>query len=199
MIRRAFPSRGFPAILPLSSTNKSTKDDTMPKVSHALLLLAALAVGACTNADRFGAGGGAGGPASGIAGAGLGDVNDPRSPAYFQNRIGDRVFFTVDSSSLTETARQTLLAQARWMNENPDYRVIIEGHADERGTREYNIALGARRANAVVEFLNAQGVANARMRAVSYGKERPVEACPEQRCWDANRRAVTVVSLGTGF
>ncbi len=170
----------------------------MPRFSHALLLLAALAVGACTNPDRFGPGSGAGGPGSGITGAGLGDVNDPRSPAFFQNRVGDRVFFTVDSSTLNDTARQTLVAQARWLNDNPDYRVIIEGHADERGTREYNIALGARRANAVVEFLNAQGVSNARMRSVSYGKERPVEACPEQRCWDVNRRAVTVVSLGVG-
>ena len=117
---------------------------------------------------------------------------------HLQSRIGDRVFFTVDSSSLNDAARQTLLQQARWLNDNPDYRVIIEGHADERGTREYNVALGARRANAVVEFLNAQGVANGRMRAVSYGKERPIEACPEQRCWDINRRAVTVVSLGSG-
>jgi peptidoglycan-associated lipoprotein len=125
-------------------------------------------------------------------------VNDPRSPAYFQQRVGDRVFFTVDSSSLSEQARETLVQQARWLNENRDYRIIIEGHADERGTREYNIALGARRANAVMEFLNAQGIAMNRMRTVSYGKERPVEACPEPRCWDQNRRAVTVISAGVG-
>jgi len=174
----------------------------MARLTHALMLVAALALAAgCTNPDRLG-GAGAGGGASaggfGIDQAGLGDVNDPTSPAYFQNRVGDRVFFTVDSSSLTPDARQTLTAQARWLNDNPGFRIIIEGHADERGTREYNVALGARRANAVVEYLSSQGIASGRMRTVSYGKERPVESCPEQRCWDINRRAVTVVSLGAG-
>jgi peptidoglycan-associated lipoprotein len=171
----------------------------MPRFFSVFILIAALGLAACTNADRFGRGGDdfAGGP-GGIVSGGLGDVNDPRSPAYFQQRVGDRVFFTVDSSSLSEQARETLVQQARWLNENRDYRIIIEGHADERGTREYNIALGARRANSVMEFLNAQGIAMNRMRTVSYGKERPVEACPEQRCWDQNRRAVTVISAGVG-
>lgn len=174
----------------------------MPKFSHALLLVAGLALAACSNPSRFGPGSDGFGPGGvgqgGIVGSGLGDVNDPRSPAFFQSRIGDRVFFTVDSSSLNDAARQTLQAQARWLIDNPEYRIIIEGHADERGTREYNIALGARRANAVLEYLNAQGIATARMRTVSYGKERPVEACPEQRCWDVNRRAVTLISTGSG-
>mgnify|MGYP000710294332 FL=1 len=173
----------------------------MARLTHALALVAALGlVAGCSNPDRFGgAGAGAGGPGGfGIGQSGLGDVNDPTSPAYFQNRVGDRVFFTVDSSTLTPEARQTLVAQARWMNDNPGFRIIIEGHADERGTREYNVALGARRANAVQEFLSTQGIAIGRMRTVSYGKERPVEACPEARCWDINRRAVTVVSLGGG-
>lgn len=173
----------------------------MPRFTHALLLIVGLALAACSNPDRFGEGGdgfGAGGPGDGIASSGLGDVNDPRSPAFFQSRIGDRVFFTVDSSTLTDQARQTLQAQSRWLIDNPEYRIIVEGHADERGTREYNVALGARRANAVVEYLSAQGIASARMRTVSYGKERPVEACPEQRCWDINRRAVTLISVGAG-
>jgi peptidoglycan-associated lipoprotein len=165
------------------------------------MLIAGLALAACSNPDRFGDGSGgfgAGGPGGGIASSGLGDVNDPRSPAFFQSRIGDRVFFTVDSSTLTDQARQTLDAQARWLIDNPQYAIIIEGHADERGTREYNVALGARRANAVVEYLGAQGIGAGRMRSVSYGKERPVEACPEQRCWDINRRAVTLISVGAG-
>ena len=170
----------------------------MARLTHALALVAALGlVAGCSNPDRFGAG--ADGPGGfGIDQAGLGDVNDPRSPAYFQNRVGDRVFFTTDSYSLTPEARETLVAQARWLNDNPGFRIIIEGHADERGTREYNVALGARRANSVQEFLSEQGIASSRIRTVSYGKERPVEACPEQRCWDLNRRAVTVVSLGAG-
>jgi peptidoglycan-associated lipoprotein len=173
----------------------------MPKFSHVLLLIAGLALAACSNPDRFGPGSdgfGPGGPGMGIDQSGLGDVNDPRSPAFFQSRVGDRVFFTVDSSSLNDQARQTLQAQARWLIDNPEYRIIIEGHADERGTREYNVALGARRANAVLEFLNAQGISQGRMRTVSYGKERPVEACAEQRCWDINRRAVTLISTGSG-
>ena len=173
----------------------------MPRFTHALLLIVGLALAACSNPDRFGEGGdgfGSGGPGDGIASSGLGDVNDPRSPAFFQSSIGDRVFFTVDSSTLTDEARQTLQAQSRWLIDNPEYRIIIEGHADERGTREYNVALGARRANAVVEYLSAQGIASARMRTVSYGKERPIEACPEQRCWDINRRAVTLISVGAG-
>jgi peptidoglycan-associated lipoprotein len=164
------------------------------------MLVVGLALAACSNPDRFGDGGGfgPGGPGDGIASSGLGDVNDPRSPAFFQSRIGDRVFFTVDSSTLTDQARQTLDAQARWLIDNPQYAIIIEGHADERGTREYNVALGARRANAVVEYLGAQGIGSGRMRSVSYGKERPVEACPEQRCWDINRRALTLISAGAG-
>jgi len=166
---------------------------------HAFLLVAVLGLAACSNADRFGAGGtgdfGPGGP-GGIDSGSLGDVNDPRSPAYFQQRVGDRVFFTVDSSSINDQARMTLDQQARWLTDNRDYQIVIEGHADERGTREYNVALGARRANAVQEYLNSQGIALSRLRTVSYGKERPVEACAEQRCWDVNRRAVTVISAG---
>lgn len=173
----------------------------MKLTTKALLVMAAFALAACNNPNRgggmgdggFGAGGGMNG---GISSGGLGDVNDPRSVAYFQQRVGDRVQFEVDQSTLNDTARQVLSGQARWLNDNPQFAVIVEGHADERGTREYNVALGARRAAAVQQYLMAQGISASRLRTVSYGKERPVEACAQQRCWDLNRRAVTVISTG---
>ncbi len=174
----------------------------MTLTSKMLLVLAALALAACNNprtGGTFGGGGtdGFGGfNDGGIQSGMLGDPNDPNSVAHFQQRIGDRVFFTTDSSSLSEDGRATLNAQARWLSANPQFAILIEGHADERGTREYNVSLGERRANTVMQYLIAQGISAGRMRTVSYGKERPVEACPEQRCWDINRRAVTVVSGG---
>jgi peptidoglycan-associated lipoprotein len=171
------------------------KDQTMTFLSKATLVAAALALAACNNprggADdyQYGAGG-----AGGISSMALGDPNDPASIAYFNTTIGDTVRFTVDSSDLTDQGQIVLRTQAVWLNRNPQYSILIEGHADERGTREYNVALGARRAARVQQFLAAEGVAAHRMRTVSYGKERPVEVCAEQRCWDLNRRAVTVVS-----
>jgi len=170
----------------------------MMHLSKALLLVAGLALAACSNPARDGdidyeAGGG-----GGFTAGALGDPSDPRSPAYFAQTIGDRVFFEVDQSTLTASAQSTLAAQAQWLAANPGYSIIVEGHADERGTREYNVALGARRANAAMEYLVAQGIAADRIRTISYGKERPVESCPEARCWNANRRAVTVISAGPG-
>lgn len=186
----------------------------MGSISKVLIVMAALGLAACNNADRYADGGygydggggfddgwGAGGGgfgSDGINAAPLGDVNNPTSPAFFQARVGDRVFFAVDQSTLSFEARETLVQQARWLNQNPGYGIVIEGHADERGTREYNLALGARRANAVQEFLIAQGVNPARLRTVSYGKERPVETCSEEICYSRNRRAVTVLTLGPG-
>ncbi len=173
----------------------------MNLTTKALLLVAGLALAACNNPRAGGTfgGGGADGFGGGFADGGitmgnLGDPNDPRSIAHFQQRIGDRVFFTTDSSSLNDTSRSTLNAQAAWLRSNPQFAIVIEGHADERGTREYNVALGERRANAVMQYLIGQGISANRLRTVSYGKERPVEACPEQRCWDINRRAVTAIS-----
>ena len=163
--------------------------------TKAALVAAALVLAACNNPRggsddyQYGTPG-----AGGISSTALGDPNDPTSIAYFNTTIGDTVNFTVDSSELTEQARIILRTQAVWLNRNADYRILIEGHADERGTREYNVALGARRAAVVQQFLIAEGVSPARMNTVSYGKERPVEACAEQRCWDLNRRAVTAVS-----
>ena len=170
-----------------------------------VLMVALLGLAACKNPrNGFGNGldgpGGAGGlnGAGGVNTAGLGDASNPASPAYFNQTIGDRVFFAVDQSTLSDSARATLAQQATWLNTNADYAVIIEGHADEQGTREYNIALGARRANAVQEYLISQGVLAARLRTISYGKERPVEVCSDEACYSKNRRAVTVISTGAG-
>jgi peptidoglycan-associated lipoprotein len=165
-----------------------------------LLMVAVLALAACNNPDRYGAGGagGAGGPGSGIDTTGLGDPNNPTSIAYFNQRVGDRVLFAVDQSTLSPEARTILTAQAQWLLQNAGYAAIIEGHADEQGTREYNLALGARRAAAVQNFLISQGVPAARLRTISYGKERPLEVCSEEACYAKNRRAVTVLSAGAG-
>jgi peptidoglycan-associated lipoprotein len=176
----------------------------MNLTTKTLLVLATLALAACNNpragggfgADGDGFGNGGGFNDGGITSGSLGDPNDPNSIAHFQQRIGDRVFFTTDSSSLTEEGRSTLSAQARWLSANPQFDIVIEGHADERGTREYNVSLGERRASATMQYLISQGVSSNRLRTVSYGKERPVEACPEQRCWDLNRRAVTTIAGG---
>lgn len=173
----------------------------MSYLTKAVLLIAVLGLAACNNPDRFGAGGadGAGGAgAGGIDSSGLGGANDPKSVAYFQQTLGDRVFFAVDQNTLSDEARQTLTGQAQWLQTNSDYALIVEGHADEQGTRQYNLALGARRASAAQNFLVSQGVASSRIRTVSYGKERPVEVCSTEDCYGRNRRAVTVLSLGAG-
>lgn len=167
-----------------------------------LLLIAALAATACSN-TRFGAGGAGGGALSGdgsaAGGAGAGGPSDPSSVAYFQSSVGDRVLFQVDQSTLTPEARNVLSGQAQWLGSNGAYSAIIEGHADEQGTREYNLALGARRANAVQEYLISQGVAGNRLRTVSYGKERPLAICSDETCYGQNRRAVTVLQAGAGL
>ncbi|MEI8144476.1 MAG: peptidoglycan-associated lipoprotein Pal [Alphaproteobacteria bacterium] len=122
----------------------------------------------------------------------------PGSPQDFVVNVGDRVFFETDSSELTPVARGTLDKQATWLNQYPRYSFTVEGHADERGTREYNIALGARRAQTVRDYLSARGVGAQRMRTISYGKERPVAVCNDISCWSQNRRSVTVLSGGAG-
>ncbi|MDP3193715.1 peptidoglycan-associated lipoprotein Pal [Tabrizicola sp.] len=176
----------------------------MSLAAKSLLLIAVLGLAACNNPDRYGAGAGGPGGAGGAGGAGgidttgLGDPNNPTSIAYFNQRVGDRVLFAVDQSTLSPEARSVLAAQANWLNQNPGYAAIIEGHADEQGTREYNLALGARRAAAVQNFLISQGVAANRLRTISYGKERPIEVCSTEACYSQNRRAVTVLSAGAG-
>ncbi len=165
-----------------------------------LLLIAALGLSACKNPDRYDANApGAGGVGTGgIDTNGLGDPSDPRSIAYFNQSVGDRILFPVDQSTLTAEARGVLAGQAQWLQTNADYAIIIEGHADEQGTREYNLALGARRAAAVQDYLISQGIGAGRMRTISYGKERPIEVCSDEGCYAQNRRAVTVLSIGTG-
>lgn len=117
----------------------------------------------------------------------------PGSQQDFVVNVGDRVFFDTDSSDLSVQARATLDKQAEWLNHYDRYAFTIEGHADERGTREYNIALGARRAQTVRDYLISRGVSGQRMRTISYGKERPVAVCDDISCWSQNRRAVTVL------
>jgi peptidoglycan-associated lipoprotein len=120
----------------------------------------------------------------------------PGSERDFMVNVGDRIYFIVDQSTLTPEAQETLRRQAAWLKQYPQVSVQIEGHADERGTREYNIALSARRASATREFLVAQGVQPARLSTIAYGKERPVALCDAESCWNQNRRAVTVVTGG---
>ncbi len=125
---------------------------------------------------------------------GLGGAATPGTERDFAVNVGDVVHFEVDSPTLTSEAQAILRNQARWLNQYTQYRVTIEGHADERGTREYNLALGARRAMSVRSFLASQGVSAGRIKTVSYGKERPVAVCDDISCWSQNRRAQTVLN-----
>jgi peptidoglycan-associated lipoprotein len=147
----------------------------------AIALVAALAVSACANK-----------PQDSMASAG---AATPGSQQDFVVNVGDRVFFESDSSELTQQSRATLEKQVQWLRQYGNYAFTVEGHADERGTREYNIALGARRAQTVRDYLAARGIQPSRMRTVSYGKERPVAVCDNISCWSQNRRAVTVLGV----
>jgi peptidoglycan-associated lipoprotein len=122
----------------------------------------------------------------------------PGTNRDFSVNVGDIVYFTTDSTELTPEATSTLQKQAQWLQQYPQYTITIEGHADERGTREYNIALGARRATTVRNFLAQNGVNGARIRTISYGKERPVAVCNDISCWSQNRRAQTVLNARSG-
>lgn len=162
-----------------------------------VLLVSTLALAACSQGGFRGDGAfGADGAGAGAAGAG--GVSDPTSPAYFNQVVGDRVLFAVDQSTLSPEAQTILAGQADWMLANPEFTALIEGHADEQGTREYNLALGARRAAAVQEYLISRGVPGTRLRTISYGKERPIEICSTEACYSQNRRSVTVISAGLG-
>jgi peptidoglycan-associated lipoprotein len=148
------------------------------------VLAASLAVSACANKP-------------GDQTAGAGGAATPGSQQDFVVNVGDRVFFESDQSTLTPQARATLDNQAQWLARYSQYSFTVEGHADERGTREYNIALGARRAQTVREYLASRGVNPQRMRTISYGKERPVAVCDDISCWSQNRRAVTVLNASS--
>ena len=138
-------------------------------------LIAALAVSACASKPGD----------NSMASAG---AATPGSEQDFVVNVGDRVFFESDSSELTGASRTTLDKQAQWLQQYQTYAFTVEGHADERGTREYNIALGARRAQAVRDYLASRGIPASRMRTVSYGKERPVAVCNDISCWSQNRQ-----------
>jgi len=147
----------------------------------AALVVLLVAVAACSRT-----------PATGVGNLGPGG-GAPGSQQEFLVTVGDRVFFETDSSALTSEAQATLDKQAAWLNRYTNYRILVEGHADERGTREYNIALGARRGSVAVNYLIARGVNPSRITTQSFGKERPVAICNDISCWSQNRRAVTVV------
>ncbi len=146
----------------------------------AVVLCAALAAAACAKPP---------GPEGFSANAGA----VPGSEQDFAQNVGDRVFFESDSSELTAKAQATLDRQVAWLRRYDRGPFLIEGNADERGTREYNFALGARRAEATKEYMVARGIPAGRIRTISYGKERPVAVCNDISCWSQNRRAQTNV------
>jgi peptidoglycan-associated lipoprotein len=150
------------------------------------LLVAALAMGACAK-----------NPISDPGALANASAATPGSQQDFVVNVGDRVFFNSDSSELTPQSISTLEKQAQWLKSYGQYSFTVEGHADERGTREYNIALGARRAQAVHDYLVSRGIPAHRMHTISYGKERPVAVCDDISCWSQNRRSVTVLNAGS--
>ncbi len=157
-------------------------------LKFAPLFAIALLVAACSSSQEAGTAG-----AGGLAGAGGVGAAIPGSQQDLAVNIGDRVFFGTDRYDLTPEAQATLQGQAQWLNQYPNVTVIIEGHADERGTREYNLALGDRRANTVRDYLIALGVSPSRITTISYGKERPQVPGSTEAAWAQNRRSVTVV------
>lgn len=161
---------------------------TLRAVKFAAAIVLALGAAACSsNKD---------GMADGAGAFGAGGAATPGSAQDFVVNVGDRVFFETDSTDLTPTAVATLDKQAQWLSRYPQYTFLIEGHADERGTREYNFSLSARRAQNVRDYLVSRGIQASRLRTVSYGKERPVAVCNDISCWSQNRRAVTVLDAG---
>jgi peptidoglycan-associated lipoprotein len=163
---------------------------TLRAVRFAAALVLALGAAACSSNKDV--------TASTAAGLGAGGAATPGTAQDFVVNVGDRVFFESDSTDLTPTSIATLDQQAQWLQRYPRYTFLIEGHADERGTREYNFSLSARRAQTVRDYLISRGISPSRFRTVSYGKERPVAVCNDISCWSQNRRAVTVLDAGAG-
>ncbi len=150
----------------------------------AVVLAAAVMISACANRSANDQ-------------AGFGGAAVPGSQQDFVVNVGDRIFFESDSTELTPQARATLDKQVQWLRQHNRYAFTIEGHADERGTREYNIALGAKRSQVTRDYLAARGIDPSRIRTISYGKERPVAVCNDISCWSQNRRAVTVLNASS--
>ena len=166
----------------------STGFSRLMRIAAALAM--AFAVTACEKPAQDGL-------AANLTNNGKGPPATPGSARDFSQNVGDIVYFSSDATDLTPEAQQTLAGQARWLQQYSQYTVTVEGHADERGTREYNIALGARRATSVRDFLAKNGVSAQRIRTLSYGKERPVATCNDISCWSQNRRAQTVLNNRT--
>jgi peptidoglycan-associated lipoprotein len=177
-------------------------------VAATLILLAGCSSSDETLTDSAGSAAGAAGAGIGAAdttGTGFGNGSElgagalqgsgPGSQADLEVNVGDRVFFDLDSSTLNETARQTVERQAAWLQQFPAVTVTIEGHADQRGTTEYNLALGERRAAAVKDYLSSLGIDPARILIISYGKERLANPMDSEEAYAQNRRAVTVVNV----
>jgi len=161
----------------------------MISILGALLLLAS-----CSSTPETPPGG-TGGPGPGVGGPGVGSRNFvPGSQQDLEASAGDRVFFAFDRSDITSEAQQILARQADWLRRYPNVTVTIEGHCDERGTREYNLALGERRAQAAKNVLVAMGIPAARISTISYGKERPAVVGSSEEAYAQNRRAVTTVN-----
>lgn len=172
---------------------RELRDNTMETLKsvglRAMSLLAVLVVvAACSTAGGSGRGG---------SGSGANGMQGDPVPGTQQDlvvNVGDRIFFDLDRSNLRSEARDTLQRQSAWLKMHPEITATVEGHCDERGTREHNLALGARRANAVKDYLVSLGVDPGRLRTISYGKERPVALCSNESCWGQNRRGVSVVN-----
>ena len=150
-----------------------------------IALFASLALAACAKKPMNSAG---------DLGLGANSAATPGSTQDFTVNVGDRIFFDTDSTSIRADAQATLDRQAQWLAKYPNYAITVEGHADERGTREYNLALGARRAASTKEYLSSRGISASKIRTISYGKEKPVAVCDDISCWSQNRRAVTTLN-----
>jgi len=145
-----------------------------------LILLASLVLTACATQKK-------------TTGQLQGDVyTGADSVEYLASGVKDRVFFATNETVLTTASRETLRKQAAWLRKNSDINVVLEGHADERGTREYNLALGERRANSAKDYLMTYGISSGRISVLSYGKEKPVDSGSNPLAWSKNRRSVTV-------
>ena len=171
-----------------------TRTGRLTKIALAAVFAMTLAACSSNKTDDL-----SGNPSGAFGAGGAAGIATPGSAQDFVVNVGDRVFFESDSSDLTSTATTTLDKQAQWLNQYPKYAITVEGHADERGTREYNFALGARRAQAARDYLVSRGVNAGRIKTISYGKERPVAVCDDISCWAQNRRAVTVLGGQAGM
>jgi peptidoglycan-associated lipoprotein len=171
----------------------------------AVFVVALVALAACSSSPDMssnGTGSGSGPDANGGYGNGQGlngqggatPLSGPGSAADLQQNVGDRVFFKTDQSGVDPEGQTTLQRQADWLKRYPNVTVTIEGHCDERGTREYNLALGARRADSVKNVLIALGVQANRIQTITYGKEKPMTVGSTETAWAQNRRGVTVVN-----